>query len=418
MSQPSPTALEAARLRLARLAVDEKQSLERVFARATRLIARTLDVERVGIWLFDERRTHLACACLYERSTDTHGTGERLVLADLPRYRAALEEHRAIVAHDARSDPRTSELTASYLAPRGIGAMLDAPLFRHGEVAGVVCHEHVGAPRTWTDAEVAFVESVADLVAHTMEQAAHIAARTALEDLTRRAELDRRMAALGRVASAIAHDFGNLLMVVQVRAEQIATDDRVPPRSAAYARIILDTVRRSRDMIRQLAELGRGSEPDGATLGLDDCIAAVSEIVASLAPDGRRVVFHLDAAGARVRLDASMIERILGNLVSNALAASDPGGSVRVETTVDGPYAVLRVTDQGHGIDDATRPHIFEPYFTTRAETGGCGLGLAIVHVAVERAGGFVEVDSAPGRGTSIAVHLPVAPDEPARQQA
>src|SRR5262245_20819521 len=103
-------ALEAARLRLARLAVDEKQSLARVFARATRLIARTLDVERVGIWLFESERASLRCVCLYQRTTDEHGTGAVIDLAGVPAYRAALEERRAIVAHDASTDPATAEL--------------------------------------------------------------------------------------------------------------------------------------------------------------------------------------------------------------------------------------------------------------------------------------------------------------------
>jgi two-component system cell cycle sensor histidine kinase/response regulator CckA len=410
--QHPATALEVARLRLARLAVDEKQSLERVFARATRLIARTLDVERVGIWLFDERREQLCCACLYERSTDTHGTGVWLELADLPRYRAALEEHRAIVAHDARTDPRTSELAARYLEPIGITSMLDAALFRHGEVAGVVCHEHVGPPRRWTEAEVAFVESVADIVAHAMEQAAHIEARKALDELTRRTELDRRMASLGRVAAAVAHDFNNLLMVVQVRAEQIMALGDVPPVASQYARTILDTVRHSREMTRQLAELGRGPEEPAEPAVLDHVVGGAGDLLRAMARDGQEVILTLAAGGTRVLVDRASLERVLTNLVANALDASRAGDRVTVETaTVNGAdrtYAVVRVTDQGHGIDEHTRPMIFEPYFTTRQQAGGCGLGLAIVHVTAQRAGGFIDVDSEPGRGTTVTVHLPV----------
>lgn len=412
MIQHPATALEAARLRLVRLAVDEKQTLERVFARATRLIARTLDVDRVGIWLFDEGRGQLCCTCLYERSTDTHGTGARLELATVPAYRAALEEHRAIVAHDARTDPRTSELAAAYLEPLGISSLLDAPLFRHGEVAGVVCHEHVGPPRRWTDAEVGFVESVADIVAHTMEQAAHIEARKALEALARRTELDRRMASLGRVAAAVAHDFDNLLMIVEVRAEQIAALDGLAVPAGDYARVILDTVRRSRDLTRQLAELGRGPEEPAQPLVLDEVVGGASELLRAMARDGRTVALRLEAGGARVSLDRQSLERMLTNLVANALEASDAGDTVEVVTGtangVDRPYAVLCVTDHGHGIDEDTRPLIFEPYFSTRRAAGGCGLGLAVVHVGAQRAGGFIDVESAPGQGTSVTVHLPV----------
>ena len=404
---------EAGRLRLARLAVDETQSLERVFARATRLIARTLDVERVGIWLFEDRGAAIRCVCLYRRSADSHEAGGELALTGLPRYRLALEEHRGIVADDARTDPRTSELTADYLEPNGIVAMLDAPLFRHGEVVGVVCHEHVGVPRRWTEAEIAFAESVADLVALSMEQAAHIEARKSLEALSRRAELDRRMAALGRVAAGVAHDFGNLLMIVQARAEQIATHDGVAPAVADYGQAILDAVRRGRDLVRQLAEIGQGHEPVHHAPPLDDMVAAAGDLLASLPTDGRRVELTLAAGAAQVSLDRSALERVLMNLVLNALQASPPGTPVRVATSTvegtDGTYAVVRVVDQGHGIDEETRPLIFEPYFTTRLAAGGCGLGLATVHAVVHGAGGSIDVDSEPGRGTTVEIHLPVA---------
>jgi signal transduction histidine kinase len=407
------SAFEAGRLRLARLAVDETQSLERVFARATRLIARTLDVERVGIWLFEDQGASMRCACLYRRSTDTHEAGGALALAGLPRYRLALEAHRGIVADDARTDPRTSELAADYLTPLGITSMLDAPLFRHGEVAGVVCHEHVGPARQWSDGEVAFAESVADLVALAMEQAAFIEARRSLDALAHRAELDRRMAGLGRVAAGVAHDFGNLLMIVQARAEQIAGHEPAAAEVVDCAHAILDTVRRGRDLIRQLADIGRSHEPIAQAPVLDEMIVAAEDMLGALATERRRVLLELAAGGARVRLDRSAIERILLNLVSNALQASPPGAAVRVVTTTvdgdDGRWAVLRVVDEGKGIDEETRPLIFEPYFTTRHGTGGCGLGLATVHAIVHGAGGFVDVDSKPGRGTTMTIHLPVA---------
>ena len=278
---------------------------------------------------------------------------------------------------------------------------------------GVVCHEHIGAPRRWTDAEVAFAESVADIVALTMEQSAHIEARRSLEELSRRAEADRRMAAFGRVAAGVAHDFANLLMIVRARADQIATHDGVAPEVVGWATAILDAARRGRDLVHQLAEIGRGREPVAYTSPLDEIVRGAAGLLEALGAEGRRTEVALDASEARVRLDRSGLERILVNLVSNALHASPPGATVRVTTAtadgIDGRYAVLRVVDQGHGIDDETRPHIFEPYFTTRRGSNGCGLGLATVHALVHAAGGFVEVESEPGRGTTVAVHLPVA---------
>jgi signal transduction histidine kinase len=408
-------ALEAARLRLARLTVDEKQSLERVFARGTRLIARTLDVERVGIWLFEGDHERLRCVCLYRKSTDSHGAGAVLDLADVPRYANALRQRRAIVAPDARTDPATAELTAGYLEPLGITSMLDATLFRHGEVAGVVCHEHVGPPRYWSNEEIGFAESVADLVALVMEQAAHIEARRALEELTHRAQEDRRLAALGHLAAALAHDFNNLLSIVQVRAEQIVGLPDGPAPATDYARVIVDTVRRSRDLTRQLAELGRGHEEPVECAEVDRVVAASESLLSSMAPAGRTLTVHLAAGTTRVHLARVALERLLVNLVANAFDASTPGDVVDVETStvagVDGAYAVLRVTDRGLGIEPETLSRIFEPYFTTRRAAGGSGLGLAIVHALVQRAGGFIDVQTVPGQGTTVRVSLPVAPE-------
>jgi len=406
-------ALEAARLRLARLAVDERQSLDRVFARGTRLIARTLDVERVGIWLFEGARERLRCVCLYQRSTDTHGGGAVIELADVPRYRNALEQRLAIVADDARTDPATSELAADYLVPLGITSMLDAALYRHGEVAGVVCHEHIGTPRHWTKEEIGFAESVADLVALVMEQAAHIEARRALEELTHRAQEDRRLASLGRLAAAIAHDFNNLLSIVQVRAEQIVGLADGSATATEYARVIVDTVRRSRELTRQLAEMGRGHEEPIECAGLDQVVAATERMLSSMAPEGRTLAIRLGAGTTPVRLSRVALERLLINLVANAFDASRAGDVVGVETStvpgVEGTYAMLRVSDRGHGIEPETLSRIFEPYFTTRRAAGGSGLGLAIVHAIVQRAGGFIDVETVPGTGTTVCVSLPVA---------
>ena len=407
---------DAALLRLARLAVDEKQSLERIFAHATKLIACTLGLERVGIWLFDEDRRQLCCVCLYQRSADAHGSGETLQTADFPAYAAALETHRAIVADDARTHPATRDLRTIYLEPLGITSMLDAPLLRHGEVAGVVCHEHVGPPRHWTDAETSFAASVADIVALGMEQVAYIEARRALDQQTRRLEEERRMASIGRLAAAVAHDFNNLITIVLTRAQKMLDVPALPEAAAEHARVIVDAVRRSRELTRQLAELGRVPREPPEPLALDTIVGAARDLLGTMPRRGQRIQVDLDAAGAAVRLDRVHLEQLLMNLVANALDATAEGGLIRVSTTTrngeDCPWAVLQVADDGAGIDAAARPHIFEPYFTTKRD-GGCGLGLAIVHAVVQRTGGFITVDTTPGRGTTFAVHLPLAATGP-----
>lgn len=413
---PHPAAAhQAALLRLSRLQLDEKVSLDRAFERATALIARTLGVERVGIWMFDDDRRRMECVCLYERSRNAWSAGELLRPVDFPTYTRALESHRAIVADDARTHPLTRELAGHYLIPHGITSMLDAPLLRMGEVVGVVCHEHVGPRRHWTEEEASFAASVADLVALAIEHTAHIEARRTLEEQTQRLAEVERMASLGRVAAAVGHDFNNLLMIVLRQAEDLLRVPGLPPAAAAHARTIADAVTRGGELVAQLVELGRGSSETPAPLVLDDVVAAAESMLRSAATDAQRLTLLLDASGARVRIDRSRLERVLLNLVVNAFDATRAGGTVTVSTAVvedvDGRHAVLSVADDGPGIDAAIRPHIFEPYFTTRRGAGGSGLGLAIVHAVVQRAGGFIAVDSAPGRGATFAVHLPIADD-------
>ncbi|MCC6764010.1 MAG: GAF domain-containing protein [Deltaproteobacteria bacterium] len=406
-------AYEAALEDLARLPVDERRSLVRMFQQATRLIASTLSVERVGIWLYEHERTHLRLVCQYARARDAYRADDVLLEADFPVYFRALRDYRAIVADDARTHPLTSELAAAYLVPNAITSMLDAPLVRHGEVVGVVCHEHVGPLRTWTPSETSFVASVADLVAVAMEQAAHIEARRALEETARRAGEEQRMAALGRVAAAVGHDFGHLLTMVLSHAQEILAVPDLPVAAKSHAAAVVDTINRSRELTRQLAELGRNGDTPAAAIALDTSVATAADFLRAMPRQGQRIDLALGAAGARVRFEPTQLDQVLMNLVNNALDATGEGSTIRIATSLtdepgDGRMAVLRVTDDGAGIDDETKTHIFEPYFTTKGGAG-TGLGLAIVHALVERAGGFIHVESASGKGTSVELHLPLA---------
>ena len=162
---------EAARLELARLKLTGENARKLAARNATANSAQALAVERVGIWLCNPDHDALLCFDQYERSRDGHVLTAPLRARDFPSYVAALREHRAIVADDARTHLLTRELYAEYLAPLGITSMLDAPIIREGEVIGVVCHEHVGPARSWSQKEIDFASSVADIVTTVFGQA-------------------------------------------------------------------------------------------------------------------------------------------------------------------------------------------------------------------------------------------------------
>lgn len=124
----------------------------------------TLEVERVSVWLYDEEREKIRCYYAVRRGRDDNRITE-LETADCPPYFYELESVRAIAAHDAATDPRTSGFNEKYLKPLGISSMLDAPIRWHGRTVGVICNEQIGEVREWTMDERQFAASMADLLA-------------------------------------------------------------------------------------------------------------------------------------------------------------------------------------------------------------------------------------------------------------
>lgn len=145
--------------------------LDRTTARITEAASATLACERVSVWFYDAQRTLIRCADLYERQLRKHSSGVELAARDFPRYFRALEHERTIAAHDAHTDPRTSEFSESYLGPLGITSMLDVPIWAEGKMIGVVCHEHTGPQRTWIGDEESFAFMMAAFVALAVERA-------------------------------------------------------------------------------------------------------------------------------------------------------------------------------------------------------------------------------------------------------
>lgn len=155
--------------------------VEEALAHLTEVSAQVMRVGRASVWRFRNAKTELVCSDLYELGSDQHTNGAVLRARDTPRYFAALAEERSIAATDARKDPRTSEFLDGYLAPLGIGSMLDAPVFLQGKLVGVVCHEHLGQPRTWLPWEELVAGTFADFVGMVLGAAERNAQAAELE---------------------------------------------------------------------------------------------------------------------------------------------------------------------------------------------------------------------------------------------
>lgn len=144
--------------------------------------AKTQKVEHVSVWLVDESCSALLCEDMFHLSEGRHEKGIRMQIKNYPAYFKGLEERGAIVANDAYADPGTREFGEGYLKTQGITSILDVPIWLHGDIVGLVSHEHTGSMREWTPEEIEFSASIADLVSLTVEASKRRNAQAALAE--------------------------------------------------------------------------------------------------------------------------------------------------------------------------------------------------------------------------------------------
>lgn len=152
----------------------------------TEKVTRTLDVERCSVWFYNDDRSLIQCANLYELTLNRHSAAYQLKAAEYPSYFKALEANRIIVADDAHNNARTQEFSTSYLTPLGITSRLDTPMRLAGVTVGVLCIEHTGQRRQWSLEEQSFASTTAYLVSLAMEASHRAATERALRQSEKR----------------------------------------------------------------------------------------------------------------------------------------------------------------------------------------------------------------------------------------
>jgi two-component system, cell cycle sensor histidine kinase and response regulator CckA len=237
-----------------------------------------------------------------------------------------------------------------------------------------------------------------------------------VRDLTRTKELEtqlrqaQKMEAVGRLAGGIAHDFNNLLTAISGYSEFLieGLDDG---RLRRHADEIRKAAARAASLTGQLLAFSRRQVLQPRALDLNAVVSDMDMMLRRLIGEDVELVALLDPNVGPVQADPTQVEQVIVNLAVNARDAMPNGGSVTIETsdisTDDGDFVELRMTDTGIGMTEAERQQLFDPFFTTKE--GGTGLGLATVYGIVEQSGGTIEVDTAPGMGSSFRIWLPRA---------
>ena len=249
--------------------------------------------------------------------------------------------------------------------------------------------------------------------------ARNITAQKKIEDQLRQSQ---KMEAVGRLAGGVAHDFNNLLGIVTACSELLR--HRVDSESLEYIDNIHEAARRGAALTRQLLAFSRRQPVQTQLLDLNERLKEVSKLLRPLMGDDVEIALLPRSATAIVEADPGQLDQIVMNLAVNARDALPRGGKLSLETGVSdfdeafarehpgltaGRYVMLAVSDNGIGMDEATRSRIFEPFFTTKEIGKGSGLGLATVYGIVKQSGGHIWVYSEPGRGTTFKIYLPSA---------
>ena len=250
--------------------------------------------------------------------------------------------------------------------------------------------------------------------------------RERLEAQLRQAQ---RMEAIGRLTGGIAHDFNNLLTSILGYVTLAAERDSLlgDARASGYLAQARRSCERARDLIQQMLTFSRGRRGSARTIALAPFVREVLESLRPALPESLALSADLAQAAPPASLDPVQLEQVLVNLCLNARDAVEGVGTIRVavrpqqahglvctgcRASVDGTFVELCVEDDGHGMTPEIAERIFEPFFSTKADGKGTGMGLAMVHGIVHEHGGHVVVESAPCQGARFRVLWPAAADE------
>ena len=249
-----------------------------------------------------------------------------------------------------------------------------------------------------------------------------------LLDITERKRLEeqflqaQKMESIGRLAGGVAHDFNNLLTAILGNTELALLEKDVGPRASMRLQAVQQAAASAADLTKQLLAFSRKQIIEPTVIDLNELIWNMGKMLARVIGEDVTLRSTSQPGLHPIRVDAGQIRQIIMNLAVNARDAMPDGGLLTIETAdvvlddeycrrhgygMPGPHVMLAVSDTGTGMSAEVKEHLFEPFYTTKAQGKGTGLGLATVYGAVKQNNGYIDVYSEPGQGTCFKIYFP-----------
>ncbi|MDR3763731.1 MAG: PAS domain S-box protein [Acidobacteriota bacterium] len=235
-------------------------------------------------------------------------------------------------------------------------------------------------------------------------------------DLQEKLNQSQKMEAIGRLAGGVAHDFNNMLMVINSYTELLASSLDEGDSRRRYTEKIHRAADRSAGLTRQLLAFGRKQSGNLAVLDCNAILGELSGMVQRLVSEKIEVRCKLTPGLLHIKADADQLMQVMLNLCVNARDAMPAGGVLTMSSRNcedEAGFIELAVSDTGVGIPEEARTKLFEPFYTTKPQGKGTGLGLAIVYGIVQQLGGYIRVESEPAKGATFRVFLPSCSETP-----
>jgi signal transduction histidine kinase/CheY-like chemotaxis protein len=300
---------------------------------------------------------------------------------------------------------------ASFATKIGLHSALAFPIALEGEIIGVM--DFLGREIRETN------EETLEMFLGIGRQIGSFFKRKQIDEQFRQSQ---KMEGIGQLASGVAHDFNNILAVIQMQADLLKAEGGLSPAQSEFAEEIGASTKRAAGLTRQLLLFSRKETMQLRDLDLNESINELTKMLRRTLGENIQLQFKFAMQPLFIHADAGMMDQVLMNLAVNARDAMPKGGQLVIETSIaefdeaaaahsaqvrPGSFVCLSVSDTGCGIPPEILPKIFEPFFTTKDVDKGTGLGLATVFGIIQQHKGWINVYSEVGHGTTLRVYLP-----------